>query len=280
LRFCLFGVLPGTLHQGAALLTKRPPERKGKTACEHQWVCYNSVMTDQAKRSIVAAAVLATLTGCGMNPAARQSRTQVLHALTADQPEALTLKVPGASVMVTLDETGLAADQQVVSGHYSIPHAPGVVERGTVGLDCDSVTLIRPLACDSRTPTVYFAAAFFVSNQGSGVLYYAGLFAFDGQTRHSTHLDSYFLGDRIQGVDMCDAVGAVKVTFSRHAADQAYAQYPTETAQVNLYVQDDLTWRPYKGMHPSWDRNNDGINDCEDDGTCDDSQDYTRPRLY
>jgi len=32
------------------------------------------------------------------------------------------------------------------------------------------------------------------------------------------------------------------------------------------------------GMHPSWDKNNDGINDCEDDGSCDDSIDYTKPR--
>jgi len=31
-------------------------------------------------------------------------------------------------------------------------------------------------------------------------------------------------------------------------------------------------------VHPTWDRNNDGRNDCEDDGTCDDSVDYSKPR--
>ncbi|MDD3262816.1 MAG: hypothetical protein PHR61_03135 [Candidatus Absconditabacteria bacterium] len=31
-------------------------------------------------------------------------------------------------------------------------------------------------------------------------------------------------------------------------------------------------------MHPSWDLDNDGINDCESDGTCDDSVDYTKPK--
>lgn len=31
-------------------------------------------------------------------------------------------------------------------------------------------------------------------------------------------------------------------------------------------------------MHPSWDLDEDGINDCEKDGTCDDSVDYTEPR--
>ena len=33
-----------------------------------------------------------------------------------------------------------------------------------------------------------------------------------------------------------------------------------------------------KTMHPSWDVNKDGINDCENDGTCDGSVDYSLPR--
>lgn len=33
-----------------------------------------------------------------------------------------------------------------------------------------------------------------------------------------------------------------------------------------------------KQMHSSWDADNDGINDCEKDGSCDHSIDYTQPR--
>lgn len=33
-------------------------------------------------------------------------------------------------------------------------------------------------------------------------------------------------------------------------------------------------------MHPSWDQDGDGVNDCEMDGTCDHSVDYTRPRPH
>ena len=33
-----------------------------------------------------------------------------------------------------------------------------------------------------------------------------------------------------------------------------------------------------KGMHPSWDVDKDGVNDCEKDGTCDDSVNYSLPR--
>jgi hypothetical protein len=31
-------------------------------------------------------------------------------------------------------------------------------------------------------------------------------------------------------------------------------------------------------MHTSWDQNKDWINDCETEGTCDDSIDYTKPK--
>jgi len=33
-------------------------------------------------------------------------------------------------------------------------------------------------------------------------------------------------------------------------------------------------------MHQSWDLNLDGLNDCEYEGTCDDSIDYTSPKVY
>ena len=33
-----------------------------------------------------------------------------------------------------------------------------------------------------------------------------------------------------------------------------------------------------KRMHPSWDINNDSINDCESDGSCDHTIDYSQPR--
>ncbi len=32
------------------------------------------------------------------------------------------------------------------------------------------------------------------------------------------------------------------------------------------------------GMHPSWDKDQDGINDCEKEGICDDSVNYSLPR--
>lgn len=34
-----------------------------------------------------------------------------------------------------------------------------------------------------------------------------------------------------------------------------------------------------KTMHPSWDQDGDGVNDCENDGSCDHTVDYTEPRV-
>jgi hypothetical protein len=31
-------------------------------------------------------------------------------------------------------------------------------------------------------------------------------------------------------------------------------------------------------IHPSWDKNKDGLNDCEDEGICDHTVDYTQQR--
>jgi hypothetical protein len=38
------------------------------------------------------------------------------------------------------------------------------------------------------------------------------------------------------------------------------------------------TFCPEYKMHPSWDTNNDGINDCENDGSCNANSDYMSPR--
>lgn len=52
--------------------------------------------------------------------------------------------------------------------------------------------------------------------------------------------------------------------------EPAPAATPQDAPLIDYTVQ--------KTMHPSWDANQDGMNDCEDDGTCDDSVDYTQPR--
>lgn len=48
--------------------------------------------------------------------------------------------------------------------------------------------------------------------------------------------------------------------------------------RVGMFLAAGLLSLPVMAMHPSWDANGDGINDCESDGSCDHTVDYTQPR--
>jgi hypothetical protein len=51
-----------------------------------------------------------------------------------------------------------------------------------------------------------------------------------------------------------------------------------DIATANPTAQEKSSKESIPRMHPSWDRNQDGINDCEDDGSCDHTLDYSKPR--
>ncbi|MEH6394491.1 hypothetical protein [Pseudoalteromonas sp.] len=65
----------------------------------------------------------------------------------------------------------------------------------------------------------------------------------------------------------------VRVYLMRNAARR------NETSSYKLtimkHVDDNL---PVKTMHPSWDSDGDGVNDCENDGSCDHTIDYSKAR--
>ncbi len=65
----------------------------------------------------------------------------------------------------------------------------------------------------------------------------------------------------------------VRVYLMRNAARR------DETSSYKLtiikHVDDNI---PAKTMHPSWDSDGDGVNDCENDGSCDHTIDYSKAR--
>ncbi len=65
---------------------------------------------------------------------------------------------------------------------------------------------------------------------------------------------------------LCDENG------KRYASDEEALAAGLDPAQYGA------TMCPEYKMHPSWDANNDGVNDCEDDGSCDPMADYMSPR--
>jgi len=52
----------------------------------------------------------------------------------------------------------------------------------------------------------------------------------------------------------------------------------TEAACTRMYCESYQEPKCLDTIHPSWDLDNDWVNDCEKNGTCDDSVDYTQPK--
>ena len=65
----------------------------------------------------------------------------------------------------------------------------------------------------------------------------------------------------------------VRVYLMRNAA----RRNETSSYQLSITRHADDNW-PAKTMHPSWDSDGDGVNDCENDGSCDHTIDYTKAK--
>ena len=84
-----------------------------------------------------------------------------------------------------------------------------------------------------------------ISNQGSGVFYYLGLFKHDQQRSRVVLVDQLFLGDRvkIQTLDVAqqsDSKSQNKLTgqgfigFTQHSAEQSFAETPSEKVLMSF----------------------------------------------
>lgn len=125
-------------------------------------------------------------------------------------------------------------------GNYQIAE-----ECGEVLLDYLFINVLGPMTADNK---MYFVAPFTVSNQGSGVFTYVGLFEQDIGNQTIQHLDSYFIGDRIKLNEMRLWDSKVELSFNQHGEQQAYAEVPTETVHLTLGVDDVIPTKLLK--HP------------------------------
>lgn len=87
--------------------------------------------------------------------------------------------------------------------------------------------------------------------------------------------DSVYLGHMALNPDFFESSNLKKseyeisVYFMRNEARREHI------ATYNLNIK----LKPIVKMHPSWDKDKDGINDCEKNRTCDHTFDYTKPRI-
>ncbi len=139
--------------------------------------------------------------------------------------------------MVNVPETGSTCklvdladmgSQKVAKGSYTAGE-----ERGMVMLDYMNITTVNLADPMSQ---IYFVAPFAVSNQGSGVFYYMGLFAQDVEKMSIKHVDSFFMGDRVVVENIRSLGREVQVEIKVHSDGQAMAAAPADRQELEIKV--------------------------------------------
>lgn len=143
-----------------------------------------------------------------------------------------TIKVPETDAYAFINE--IDAPKAIAFGRYD-----SGVERGVATVDTKS------LAAVTLGEATFFVAPMWISNQGSGVFYYLGLFKHDQQRSRVVLVDQLFLGDRvkIQTLDVAqqpDSKSQNKLTgqgfigFTQHSAEQSFAETPSEKVLMSF----------------------------------------------
>jgi len=204
---------------------------------------------------------------------------EISNHIWTNNIDGLKINIPETDAVAILNDVVTFDNADYFTANYSSKHSSTLIEKGSVFYDSRKIILISKVETDTSTRLSY-AAPFTVSNQGSGLFTYIGLFIYDKALQKSTHLDSYFLGDRVKDVKISDEIQAIKVSFFQHTITQAFSEHPTERQTIHLSVAGkQKKFQFYKSIHPDWDKDQDGINDCENDGSCDHTTDYTQGKM-
>ncbi|UPR59705.1 hypothetical protein ITG10_20315 [Vibrio sp. ED004] len=143
-----------------------------------------------------------------------------------------TIKVPETNAYAFINE--IDAPKAIAFGRYD-----SGVERGVVTVDTKSLSAV------TLGNASFFVAPMWISNQGSGVFYYLGLFKHDQQRSRVVLVDQLFLGDRVQiqtldVVQQPDSQSQKKLTgegfigFTQHSAEQSFAEPPSEKVLMSF----------------------------------------------
>lgn len=222
-----------------------------------------------------------------------ENTTEQVIYQSLSKPNPVTIEYPENGRPVSLDKVEKIEDIVYLRGHYEVLLSPekedkeAVYERGSVYLNMSKMTLLT----FNRQGITYFSAPFIINTAGNGVNVYVGLFSYDFNTHQARHLGDELLGERIREVSILaeaerlDA-GVIRIDFKSHSTDQTFTDYPTYPSEISLELlnlldnsDESAEFVRVKRMHSSWDSDNNGVNDCENDGSCDHTFDYSQLRV-
>jgi len=199
-----------------------------------------------------------------------REREALSHVLPNDG-RGLKINIYGTDVSVALTDAVSIRGAEFYKGEYLNGQ-----ERGVVHFDAERLLILSKGKALQKNQ-IYYIAPLIISNQGSGIFNYIGLFVYDKTSHNSTHLSSQLLGNRIRIIEIMDEQRTFLVKYYQHSKQQAYAEMPNEEVVVRFVTYGEPLGL-HRSMHPSWDKNNDRINDCEAEGSCDHTVDYTVER--
>ena len=106
-------------------------------------------------------------------------------------------------------------------------------EKGEVLIDNQKI-----LALNQSTENIaYFVIPFSISNQGSGIFKYLGLFELNYKAKTISQIDSYFLGDRVKINSMkYDGSENLQVELKIHSKNQAMSETPSALKLLEIKV--------------------------------------------
>tara|TARA_R110001583_G_scaffold10698_6_gene49138 strand:+ start:6204 stop:6986 length:783 start_codon:yes stop_codon:yes gene_type:complete len=209
-----------------------------------------------------------------------QSMSPVIYeSLSSDYP--ITMNYPETDIKITIDKVDTVKKIFYLSGLYekelqkATDTREAIYERASIYLNMSKMLVLKT----DPQGVVYYATPFMINNSGSGVFVYIGLFSYDNKTKESKHLDSELLGDRIGQEKITYIKDYLKIDFKGYSKGQAFSEYPDQKRVIFLRLNTDFSsFNIFKKMHNSWDKNGDGINDCESENSCDHTVDYSLPR--
>ncbi len=209
----------------------------------------------------------------------RTTTQEIYENLSSGYP--ITMTYPETDIKVKIDKVETVDEVYYLRGHYQkvLQEATGdkeaVYDRGLLYLNMSKMVILN----EGKGGLIHYAAPFIINTVGTGVFVYVGLFSYDMESHKSVHLDSALLGNRIREEKITYIKNYIQVDFKGHSSQQAFSDYPTEDNVIYLQLLNNfLSFKQIERMHSSWDADNNGVNDCESDNSCDDTINYRLPR--
>jgi hypothetical protein len=208
----------------------------------------------------------------------------IFNKLAGNHP--ISLHYPNSDRQIELNKTEQIGKLHYLVGHYErvlrekSEKQAALYDRGSIYLNMSKMIMLT----EDRSKPLYFSAPFVMQTAGSGVFVYVGLFSFDNATGKAAHLDSVLLGDRIRDENIFFIKDFIQVDYNDYAEGQAMSEQPREAKSISLRLIDlsvsgkTAHFEKAQRMHHSWDTDKDGVNDCEKEGSCDHTLDYSQPK--